>query len=79
MFNTFSKFLLLAAYHLATNPIAYITTLVLSQDNVFVSELTNLLNYINQANNNHCSLQTLYQDLALELDSLRLINSNLQA
>jgi hypothetical protein len=79
MFNTFSQFLLLAAYYLATDLIAYITTSVLSQNNAFVSELTNLLNYTNQANSNHCFLQTLYQDLALKLNSLRLINSDLQA
>jgi hypothetical protein len=79
MFNTSLQFLLLAAYYLATDLIAYITTLVLSQDNAFVSELTNLLNYTDQANNNHRSLQTLYQDLVLELNSLRLVNSDLQA
>jgi hypothetical protein len=79
MFNTFLQFPLLAVYYLATDPIAYITTSVLSQGDVFVSELTNLLNYTNQANSNHRSLQTLYQDLALELNSLRLINSDLQA
>jgi hypothetical protein len=79
MFNTSSQFPLLAAYHLATDPIAYITTSVLSQGDAFVSELTNLLNYTDQANSNHRSLQTLYQDSALELDSLRLVNSDLQA
>jgi hypothetical protein len=78
-FNISSQFLLLAAYYLATDPITYIITTVLSQGDAFVSELTNLLNYTNQANNSHCSLQTLYQDLVLELDSLRLVNSNLQA
>jgi hypothetical protein len=60
MFNTSSQFPLLAAYYLATDLIAYITILVLSQDDVFVSELTNLLNYTDQANSNHCFLQTLY-------------------
>jgi hypothetical protein len=60
MFNTSSQFSLLAAYYLTTDFIAYITTLVLSQDNAFVFELTNLLNYTNQANNNHCFLQTFY-------------------
>jgi hypothetical protein len=79
MFNTFSQFPLLAAYHLATDLITYIITLVLSQDDAFVSELTNLLNYTDQANNNHRSLQTLYQDSALKLDSFCLINSDLQA
>jgi hypothetical protein len=79
MFNTSSQFPLLAAYYSATDPIAYITTSVLNQGDAFVSELTNLLNYTNQANNNHRSLQTLYQDSALELDSLRLVNSDLQA
>jgi hypothetical protein len=79
MFNIFSQFLLLAAYHLAIDLIAYITTLVLSQNDAFVFKLTNLLNYTNQANNNHCFLQTLYQDLVLKLNSLRLINSDLQA
>jgi hypothetical protein len=79
MFNTFSQFPLLAAYYLAIDFIAYITTSVLSQDNAFVSKLTNLLNYTNQANNNHRSLQTLYQDSALKLNSLRLVNSDLQA
>jgi hypothetical protein len=77
MFNTSLQFPLLTAYYSATNLIAYITTLVLSQGNVFVSKLTNLLNYTNQANNNHCFLQTLYQDLALELNSLCLVNSDL--
>jgi hypothetical protein len=77
MFNTFSQFPLLVAYYLAIDLIAYITTSVLSQGDAFVSELTNLLNYTNQANNNHCFLQTFYQDLALELDSLRLVNSDL--
>jgi hypothetical protein len=79
MFNTSLQFPLLAAYYLTTNLIAYITTSVLSQDDAFVSELTNLLNYTNQANNNHRFLQTLYQNLALELDSLCLVNSDLQA
>jgi hypothetical protein len=60
MFNTFSQFPFLAAYYLAIDPIAYITTSVLSQGDAFVSELTNLLNYTNQANSNHCFLQTLY-------------------
>jgi hypothetical protein len=60
MFNTSLQFPLLAAYYLATDLIAYITTSVLSQGNVFVSELTNLLNYTDQANSNHCSLQTFY-------------------
>jgi hypothetical protein len=45
MFNTSLQFPLLAAYYLATDLIAYITTLVLSQGDAFVSELTNLLNY----------------------------------
>jgi hypothetical protein len=60
MFNTFSQFPLLAAYYLATDLITYITTSVLSQDNAFVSELTNLLNYTDQANSNHRFLQTFY-------------------
>jgi hypothetical protein len=47
MFNTFLQFLLLVVYYLATDFIAYITTLVLSQSNVFVFKLTNLLNYTN--------------------------------
>jgi hypothetical protein len=47
MFNTFSQFLLLAVYYLAIDLIAYIITSVLSQDNAFVSELTNLFNYTN--------------------------------
>jgi hypothetical protein len=79
MFNTSLQFLLLTAYYLAIDPIAYITTSVLSQNNAFVSELTNLLNYTNQANNNHRSLQTFYQDSAFKLDSLCLVNSDLQA
>jgi hypothetical protein len=79
MFNTSLQFPLLAAYYLTTDPIAYITTSVLSQGNAFVFELTNLLNYTNQANSNHRSLQTFYQDSALELDSLCLVNSDLQA
>jgi hypothetical protein len=60
MFNTFLQFPLLAAYYLAIDLIAYITTLVLNQGNAFVFKLTNLLNYTNQANSNHRSLQTLY-------------------
>jgi hypothetical protein len=47
MFNTFLQFPLLIVYYLAIDLIAYIITLVLSQDNAFVSELTNLLNYTN--------------------------------
>jgi hypothetical protein len=78
-FNISSQFPLLVAYYLATDLIAYITTSVLSQGDAFASELTNLLNYTDQANNSHCSLQSLYQDLALELDSLCLVNSDLQA
>ena len=74
-----SQFPLLIVYHLAIDPIAYIITSILSQGDTFISELTNLLNYTDQTNSNYRSLQTLYQDSVLELDSLCLVNSDLQA
>jgi hypothetical protein len=74
-----AQFPLLTAYHSAVDPIAYITTTISSHGDAFVSELTNFLNHANQTNGNYHSLQTLHQGLAIELDSLRLVNSDLQA
>ena len=74
-----SQFPLLTAYLSAVDPIAHITTTISSQGDAFISKLTNFLNHADQTNRNYYSLQTLYQDSALELDSLRLVNSNLQA
>jgi hypothetical protein len=53
--------------------------MILSHGDAFVLELTNFLNHANQTNGNYHSLQTLHQDSAIELNSLHLVNSNLQA
>ncbi len=73
-----SQFPLLTAYHSAADPLAYITTIISNQSDTFISELTNFLHYADQANDNYRSLRTLHQDATLELDSLRLVYSDLQ-
>ncbi len=73
-----SQFPLLTAYHSAADPLAYITTIISNQSDTFISELTNFLHYADQTNDNYRSLRTLHQDATLELDSLRLVYSDLQ-
>jgi hypothetical protein len=73
-----AQFPLLRAYHTAVDPLAHLSTTLSSHSDALVTELTNFINQSSQANADLHSLQTLHQDSALELDSLRLINSDLR-
>ena len=73
-----SRFPLLRAYHTAADPLNYLTATISSHSDAFALELTNFINQASQASAELHSFRSLHQDTALELDSLRLVNSDLQ-